>query len=456
MEDKDQPEVEQTAPSKFQQWLDNLQQESWQLELLVSGFAIFLILGAYEPLQELSRRATYLSLSISRNFILKGPVAIIMFSWIFFLINLLLHVALRGLWISTLGLRYVSGDIDYDKLGYTPRFRAILEKRIGTFDQYIERLEKLCSVVFGFTFLTFFVFLSFGIYLLLFGVLVNAISAFSKWLLPDEVGKALMLVFLLIYFLAGLLYLIDFITLGWLKRKNWASRWYPPIYRGMSWITLSFIYRPLYYNLVDNRFGRWMGFLLVPYIVVIMLLSSTYFETHDYFPEEKSEAITFNKDYYEDSREESTVIRSPILPSPYVRNGFMEVFVPYIPVWDDKILKIICPGFEPAKSTKLRSDIIVIDAHSVDEKEKADSSFLCLKALQRLYVNDSLFQNIDPLLYEHPNQEERGLRTTIDVAYLPRGKHFLKIEKQRRYTGEAEAQDSLVWSEIANIPFWRE
>ena len=36
---------------EFKKWLDKLQQESWQLELLISGFAIFGLFSAFEPLQ---------------------------------------------------------------------------------------------------------------------------------------------------------------------------------------------------------------------------------------------------------------------------------------------------------------------------------------------------------------------------------------------------------------------
>ena len=45
--------MEKQDKSKFAQWLELLQQESWQLELIISGFAIFLLVGVYDPLQDL-------------------------------------------------------------------------------------------------------------------------------------------------------------------------------------------------------------------------------------------------------------------------------------------------------------------------------------------------------------------------------------------------------------------
>jgi len=50
----------------------------------------------------------------------------------------MLHVLLRGFWISAFG--YVSGDIDYDSLKYSPKFTRYLKKRVGSFDKYIATL----------------------------------------------------------------------------------------------------------------------------------------------------------------------------------------------------------------------------------------------------------------------------------------------------------------------------
>ena len=36
--------------SKFKSWLDTLQQESWQLELIISGVAIFGLIQTFEPI----------------------------------------------------------------------------------------------------------------------------------------------------------------------------------------------------------------------------------------------------------------------------------------------------------------------------------------------------------------------------------------------------------------------
>ena len=76
----------------FKKLLQKLQEESWQLELLISGFAIFGLFSAWEPLTEAGIRAvnneeTFFGLFYS---FLAMAISILIF-------NLLLHVILSGL-----------------------------------------------------------------------------------------------------------------------------------------------------------------------------------------------------------------------------------------------------------------------------------------------------------------------------------------------------------------------
>lgn len=95
----------------FKKLLQRLQEESWQLELIISGFAIFGLFTAVEPINNAANIA-----QSKQQLELTIILTIGVVSCAILIFNLLLHVVLRGLWIGTLGLRYVSGDIDYDSL----------------------------------------------------------------------------------------------------------------------------------------------------------------------------------------------------------------------------------------------------------------------------------------------------------------------------------------------------
>ncbi len=282
----------------FSDWLELLQQESWQLELLVSGFALF---GIWESRHFLKRFDAYVGShtpeEISMIFLLMGFFFLLKAAWGIFFINLLIHVVLRGLWIGAIGLRYVSGEIDYKTLGYNEKFEEYLERRVGRFDNYIEKLEKVCSVIFAYTFLLFFIFLSSVmvlIHLILLGILTSYLS--------DVGWGSLGITLLCIYLILGFIVFIDFLTIGSIKkvRSDTFATAYGFVYRFYSYTTLSFFYRPLLFNFFDYKYTRRLFWFSVPYVILVLfLLPGFYLENTEYYPTRDS----VGRDYYYSSGE---------------------------------------------------------------------------------------------------------------------------------------------------------
>lgn len=439
--------MDKRSNSKLTKWLERLQQESWQLELLISGFAIFLLMGSYDPLMDLGNKISHLAEDSTRYNLLLLPYSILIAAWFALFFNLLIHVLFRGLWISTVGLRYVSDDIDFEYFRFAPNFDRFLRKRIGSFDRYIERLEKVCSIIFAFTFLVIFMVLSFGLFI----GLLALIDVFTNWLeLKENPIVNGLKIFLLI---AGLIYFADFVTLGRIKRIKWFSKFYYPIYRLFGWITLCVFYRPMYYNLVDNKFGRWVGALLVPYIILSMILSSVTFVTHGFFPDYES-AAKLNNLMYDDVRGEKQRSGQASIPSKYISNGYLELFLPYNPSNHDKLIDVLCPNLTPAKETgpTLRGIVNISDG---DSKSTPDSLLMCMSQIHELFINDSLLAPQQFFFYEHPTREDVGLLTHIDIHTLDRGPHTLKIKTLHTET-LPNGNDSLSSRQKLLIPFWKE
>ena len=431
----------------FAKWLEILQQESWHLELLISGFAIFLLLMAYEPLMDLEYQIDRLIVGYENYKLLEIPYAILYLSYFVLIINLIFHVLLRGLWISTIGLRYVSEDIDFDELQFSDKFDRFLRKNIVSFDRYIENLERVCSIVFSFTFLIIFVLISGGLFLLfLIGV------AFSIDWVNDNIGDAgviCYMFFVLLFLLAAVIYLLDFITLGWIKRRKRIAKFYYPIYRFFSWLTLAFIYRPIYYNLIDNKFGRWAGFLLLPYLLAFVVIGSLRTAPRGFLPYHRANQ-SLNTYRYDDIRAKSASSTRISIPSKYIDNGFLEVYVPYVNDENDRVIQMICPGLKAA-TTGIEFGF---DTDRTRARMNADSALLCNAQRYHIYINDSLFQEPTFRFYNHPTRNDLGLLTILDVDYLPRGEHQLKIELQ--YIHQRNQKDTLIFSDGAYIPFWKE
>ncbi len=435
--------MEKRPSSRLAEWLEGLARESWQLELIISGFAIFLLAEGYEPLREAGQALQRLGLSWRLQFTLGVPFGILMASWFILLVNLVAHVVLRGLWISAVGLRSVSDDIDFESLQLQPRFFRFLKRRIGSFDNYIEQLEKICSVLFAFTFMIIFMLLAVAAVTLLIN-LVNLVL--TDWL--ELKNHSLVYFVNITLILLGLLYFIDFVTLSRLKRIRWLTPVYYPVYRFFSIVTLSALYRPLYYNLIDNRFGRRVGLLLVPYLLLLMILSSMSFGTNIYFPD-KWDANYLNTAYYDDLRSEKHLSFLPSIPSRFMENGFLEVFLPYTPRTDDQVIQAVCPALIPAGTSGLKlNGPVKINFNS--QPYSTDSLLQCMSSIHRIYVNDSLHADPDFRFFTHPQRQDKGLHAILDLQYLPRGEHLLRVESQRLGGNKVE------WMEMAQIPFWKE
>jgi len=292
----------------FSAWLEQLQQESWQLELLISGLAIF---GIWECKSLLDDFGQYLELNVTEYLIgfFRSIYFFLRISWSVFFINLITHVFVRGLWIGAIGLRYVSGDIDYQVFNYSERFEKYLEKKVGSFDEYIERLEKISSVIFSFTFLLVSFFLSILVALLIFAtfveILIRLFPGKEEYIIPP---------FAISYFLIFLMVLIDFISFGGFKRIKNArfSTFYFWIYRIVGVLTLSFLYRPLLFNFIDNKYTKRLVILAIPYIAFLSIIfPSIGLNTYNYMPSfdagetysSEISAASFNYIYYDDLRE---------------------------------------------------------------------------------------------------------------------------------------------------------
>jgi len=302
----------------FTEWLEKLQQESWQLELLISGFALF---GIWESRDILESFTNFLAVNnpvkSEASIVLRVVTQMLKAAWLVFFTNLLIHVIMRGLWIGAIGLRYVSGEIDYDKLKYSESFNKYFKKRVGGFDDYIERLEKICSSIFAYTFLLFFIFLSLSFFII-FWILLAALLNYLFNSDDSSISAISIGINTVFGFLAFFVF-IDFITLGLFKKiqdKSF-SKVYGYIYRFYSFITLSFIYRPLLYNFLDTKYTRRLFWFSIPYLLLLTLVLPNFIlEANPHFPEIKGQSGGDNfiskhiviSNNYDDLREKNLAI----------------------------------------------------------------------------------------------------------------------------------------------------
>ncbi|MFT6811101.1 MAG: hypothetical protein ACJA01_004348 [Saprospiraceae bacterium] len=117
----------------------------------------------------------------------------------------------------------------------------------------------------------------------------------------------------LAYYGIGILVLIDFFTLGAFKKvkdKGFSTVFFW-IYRFYGSMSLSFVYRPLLLNFIDNSYTRRLFFFAIPYALLILVgFQGVFFEKNIFIPSFSNRAefsnqigaASINWRYYDDLR----------------------------------------------------------------------------------------------------------------------------------------------------------
>jgi len=413
---------------KFKKLVTKLQQESWQLELLISGFVIFGLFSVIEDSEKLAREAL-----IVGKFLKQNILGVVIVSCYILIFNLILHLILRGLWIGALGLRYVSGDIDFEILNYNDKFKNYLKKKIISFDKYIATLENYCSILFAISFLLVFYFISFFIIIFIVASVIKFIIQNENLLeLPREIiGYGLLIVF----GIGTVLTAIDFFSLGFLKKKKIITKIYFPFYWIFSYITLSFLYRPIIYNFLDNRFGKRISIFLVPIYIGIILLTSVQYRISNYISDDISDkSILMSAENYEDMHlEDDDLIKSTTIQSKVITDNFIKVFIVFNRKTEDQIFSYH-PKLKPQNDARGYFSSAI--SFSDDQETKKRNDRLTKKYLEIFNEIHQTF--IDTISYEQDflisrnDKGQLGFETYLNIKNLSEGKHLFILKRLQK------------------------
>lgn len=507
-------EANKSSKPFFKEWLEKLQQESWQLELLISGVAIFAILETIKYLDKLT--PFFNNLYDDKN----GTSFALFFGFIFlqagiyiFLFNLIIHVLVRSLWIGAIGLRYVSGDIDYDQLKYSDKFTEYYKKKIGSFDNYIEKLEDFSSVLFSYTFLLFFILFSF-----LFGIFIfSTIAFYSLDLLPrgNWFNNLIRGILLYSFLILGPLVAFDFITLGLLKRiKNkYFSAFYLPIYRFFSLISLSFLWRPMLLNFLDQKYTRRLFILIIPYLILLLLVFQSSYGIQGFYPDFQHnhsveyphivDEYGFNYNYYDEERAAHSehnykrIIHSLSIPSKKVNGPLGEIFIKGS-VGDKHLINKLDSTLTAFEEDGLTNEIFADILDGMDDAESDSKKFHQISVLKDSITDKQLFEHLkDSILHDidldkkeafrentmkinqilkssvlisidgkkvnpasitcdfylHPDAQTKGLLCFFPLDSLTIGRHYFKVRKVKGIQGSNSNKDIVIDTIDHHVPF---
>lgn len=431
----DKPTDYKRKTSNDENWIEPLRRHSWEMELLITGFVV---LGLFQIPDFLDTLKDILFLKISGSSIFKSliifvPIRIIYIGVKIMTINLIILLLLRGFWIGMIGLNSAFPDgINFAKLSFSKKFSDYLQKKSIDAEKIIINLDNICSSIFALSFLIFFITISLGLYTIQLQILTSLMLWTNQF---NSVLEKIFLFLVLFYLIAGLLKLIDFLSVGKLKkiRKKWWLKIYFPISHYISYVTLAFIYRPIYYLLVSNFSKKIFKIVLLLYMLITvgMFFGFTY-NSAIYYPDKTFPQHHLFPDFYQNQKfkdNKNEIIKVPLIQSDIIKNDFVKLFIPYDRVVNKKFQELF-PDLKPldfyfeAQYTGFFNK----DISSEDVKKTLDR----FAEFYTIAIDDSVYTNIEPFFYKQPYNKERGIMMYLNIEHLNTGKHTLDISKNSR------------------------
>ena len=176
------------------------------------------------------------------------------------------------------------------------------------------------------------------------------------------------------------------------------------------------------------------------------------------------------QNYYDDMRGDA-YIQTVSIPSKYLENGYLEIFIRYDPEYNP-VMDYRCPdskaldgriefsdGFKAGMEASMDTTKSVDDfLPSLDDKiDQVKQAAQCLSELFIIKIDDQTLSTPEFSFYQHPSKDEKGFLVIADVSQLPRGKHTLEID-YLKFTGiffmQDVTEDKLEFKPLARLPFW--
>lgn len=416
-------------------WLVQLEAESWQAELVISGIAIFaatFLPGLVDSL------AAFCLVTIP-------PEDTTLFQFIFMFLHfgtnciigaLVLHFTLRAFWIGMIGFNSVfPNGINTEYEGYYSKYytQKTAQHLPSNANKMIQNLDHFCSTIFAITASLLMTFLAFALNV---GVLY-LLKVFLSMFLPDSIWQYVgygLLVFLVLF---SLLMLV--LNMGRFKKNDKMQHIFYRIGRIIG-STMHVFYRPSQYILM-TIFTSEVSKKNMSYFMVVYLLSSlflgaslagTNFQHFTTYSKEAGYMRYFNRPdkiipaHYENLRsEEEGRILSAILENDKIEGKQFELFVPLF--------------FNERRLYKACLDALDTSNSASEEEErrlKYEQRLKCYKQYHHFTINGVAVQPLSMLAMEHPNKGENGIQVQFATKDLQKGENILRIEKRHLETQE--------------------
>jgi hypothetical protein len=432
--------------------LKELTGKSWNLELIISGASI--VLTTYLP-NIVEEQFYYFHYNLSTHWGDANaylPVLAYAFfktvAWL--LIGMFVaHLVTRAFWVSLVGLQaaYPEG-IKYDKIPNMPEsVKRFQEKKFGTLEDYIIRLDRFCNQMLAFAFLVFLMGALIGMLYYVFFYVIQMARGYIPIEWQEPIGKVFTVA---IIALAGAFILVTRMAKNPEKDERYGkyaifvyqiiqNGFVPFLRRPIQFLTLTFTT-----NISPKQYYVKMALLSMAIMGTVMMVFTRkmgelrgihLLEFHRFYSAgaPQAEVIAGQYDNLRPSEENLPLVS---LPSDVVEEPFLKVYVVYPKMLDERISKVCTP-------LDLSREI----PRAIRNERYDSTNMACLTGFFRLYLNDSLYAHPDWVYHKKPGMLSYGLLAYVPTAGLKDGKNMLTV-----LVPSAEKSDSL--EVYGKMPFW--
>jgi len=412
--------METKEKSRIPDWLKNLQENSWELELLVSGGAIFSLIQVSDLFLE-----TIGTMRITAHLPGIGIVMIVGMLGIKILtIGFIVHLILRAFWLGLVCINYVFPvGINADKLKHKRPFKP---KHVeGDMKEHIMRVDSLCGTI---MFISIISAVAITGLLILFCIVIYLIISFE-----NTTGAATMELVATVFVVNLWLYVFDLLLMGLFRRIPLLSYVIFPFFWLFDLFSFRFFYQRSL-NLFSTNVKKvrfFLGALLFAAGAFVATYLSIYramhwpnpFDGREY-KWQMAEGSEINYKFYRDQMDESERARASI-QSKLIHSNYLDVFLLYQRVQDNLIA-----DSHPADSMKTYSRIVGV------------------------MIDDSIYNEVT----WHPTWNKEltniGISAMIEIRHLSNGEHILKVYTKFDWKDEQEKFDRGYMESF--IPFWKD
>lgn len=437
-----------TLPPDQQEKLRELTAQSWNLELVISGAALFAVLQLPDLLDQAFDYFQY-NFSTGQGG-LQQMLPMLAYSlmkamcYVLFL-AFLTNFVMRAFWVGLVGLLavYPTG-VHYERIPFTtPYAQKRMATDLGPLDRYILRLDQRCNIVFAVAFM----FVIFLIAVAIAYLVVLLVSSVLRPMLPAPIWHSLVLCAYalgLLYFIASMVLSLPTVkahpTGEKIHYQLTASAKF--IFWGMS-TPFGFLVNTFYSHLPYGKILRAMGLFMVVFCVVLtveLLVNTARVDRQVSFTKRHLysaglDSLFSNPNVYEDQLAEGEYVSTACIPSEVLNEPFIRVFVAYPKALDTLLTKLAKKPVWNATLSKAET-----------RRHFAEWSHGQMTHLLQISVNDSVCRGPDLLFAQRGKQQQPGWKTVLIPANLRSGKNTLRISLD---------SDSLVTPQVlATIPFW--